>query len=75
MQLTGIGDSLKFKWNYSKNVLSKWKEIGTHPGIPRTPSASDSGSPEKSGMMYGFDNHRIVDALSMLIILLVCHPK
>lgn len=53
----------------------KWKETGTHPGIPRTPSASDRGSPDKSGMMNGFDDHSTVGGLSILIILLVCHPK
>jgi hypothetical protein len=55
--------------------LDKWNENDTHPGMPRTPSASDRDSPEKSGMMYGFDNHSPGGGFSILMMLLVCHPK
>jgi hypothetical protein len=43
--------------------------------MPRTPSASDKGNPEKSGMMNSFDNHSAAGSLSIFTILLVCHPK
>jgi hypothetical protein len=43
--------------------------------MPRTPSASDKGNPEKSGMMNGFDRKGSSDDLSIFTILLVCHPK
>jgi hypothetical protein len=52
-----------------------WKKPLTHPGMPSTPRASDSGSPEKSGIIYGLDSHSAEDGLSTLKMVLVCHPK
>jgi hypothetical protein len=51
------------------------KETDIHPGMPRTPSASDEGNPKKSGMMNGFDIHSAAGVLSIHTMLLVCHPK
>jgi hypothetical protein len=52
-----------------------WKKPLTHPGMPSTPRASDSGSPERSGIIYGFDSHIDAGGLSPLKMVLVCHPK
>ena len=43
-----------------------WKELLTHPGMPSTPRARDSGSPEKSGIIYGFDLNNFAGVLSTL---------
>lgn len=52
-----------------------WKKLLTHPGMPSTPRASDSGSPVKSGIMYGFDSTSDAGGLSTLQMAVVCHPK
>ena len=43
-----------------------WKKPLTHPGMPSTPRASESGSPEKSGTIYGFDMYICAGGLSTL---------
>jgi hypothetical protein len=67
--------NLLSKRNYSSDVLDEEKEADTHPGMPRTPSASDKGNPERSGKMNGFVIHSAAGGSSILAMLLVCHPK